>query len=90
MSALFHLIDDVFVILRTRRGIYKQAKLYARGEHVYAGHGGGFVRLFREGTSCPDVLWQDMTRDPRIEHGRIGNPRFLSAPIEAVALPVGE
>lgn len=52
---LFHVVDDAFVILRSR-GVYKQAKLYKRGNEFYAGFGGGYVRLLKHnGTSNPNV-----------------------------------
>lgn len=50
----FHIIDDAQCVL-VSRGVYRQAKLYRRGEAVYAGYGGGFIRLYREGTSAPTV-----------------------------------
>lgn len=57
---LFHIIDDAFVILRSK-GVFRQAKLYRRGQHIYAGHGSGFVRILpRSGTSNPNVGWVDI------------------------------
>lgn len=79
MSSLFHVIEDASVILRTKRGVYKQAKVYRRADAVYANYSGGFVRLLcGSGTTCPDVLWSDLDA-----HGvlipRIGNPRMAPA-----------
>ena len=52
---LFHVVDDAFVILRTR-GVYKQAKLYLKGNDYYAGVAGGYVRILRyNATSNPNV-----------------------------------
>ena len=38
---LFHIIDDVQVITRSR-GVYRQVPLYRRGFELFAGHGGWF------------------------------------------------
>jgi hypothetical protein len=62
---LFHVVDDAFVILRTR-GVYKQAKLYQRGKDYYAGVAGGYVRILRHnGTSNPNVSVVDFPEDLR-------------------------
>lgn len=50
----FHIIEDAAAIL-VSRGVYRQAKVYRRGKELFAGHGGGFIRLYREGTSLPNV-----------------------------------
>ena len=56
----FHIIDEAAVILRTR-GVWKQSKVYLRGKAVYAGTGGGFIRLYKDGgTSVPAVSWDDI------------------------------
>lgn len=56
---LFHVIDDSFIILRSR-GVYRQAKLYRRGDGIYAGHGTGFVKIVNNhGTSHPKISWID-------------------------------
>lgn len=59
----FHVIDDAHVILRSRRGVYRQAKVYRFGNNeLFAGSGGGFVRLYRSGgTSAPDISWSDLS-----------------------------
>lgn len=54
MSAPFHIVDEAFAVL-VRRGVYKQAKVYRRGTELFAGYGGGFVRLYVNGTSIPDL-----------------------------------
>lgn len=58
---MFTLIEDGYVVLR-RRGVFKPAKLYLRNGHIYAGYAGGFIRLLKHegGTSCPDVLYDDL------------------------------
>lgn len=54
---LFHEIPDAQVILRSK-GVFRQAKLFRRGEHVYAAWGSGFIRLLaHSGTSLPAVSW---------------------------------
>ena len=56
----FHIVEDAAVILRSR-GVYKQAKVFLRGNGVYAGVGGGFVRLYANGiTGSPTLLWDDI------------------------------
>ena len=55
----FHILDDCAVILRSK-GVYKQAKVYARDGRLYAAHGGGFVSLMANlRTSHPDVSWDE-------------------------------
>lgn len=57
---LFHVVDDGFAILRSR-GVYRQAKLYRRGNNLYAGFGAGFVKLHvHGGTTAPNVSWIDV------------------------------
>lgn len=58
MSELFHVIEDVQIVLR-RKGVYKQVKVYRRGNHCYAGIGSGFIKLMASGgTSDPNTLWE--------------------------------
>lgn len=52
----FHLIDEAAAILITR-GVYRQAKVYRRGDELFAAHGSGFIRLYaKQGTSLPNTL----------------------------------
>lgn len=52
---LFHEIPDAQVILRSK-GVYRQAKLFRRGEDVFAAWGTGFIRLLSAGgTTVPTV-----------------------------------
>ncbi|PBB75187.1 hypothetical protein CK227_10370 [Mesorhizobium sp. WSM4308] len=54
----FHEIPDAAAILVTQAGVYRQVKLYRRGDEVYAGQGTGFIRLFRNGgTSTPHTKY---------------------------------
>jgi hypothetical protein len=62
---LFHEIPDAQVVLRSK-GVYRQAKLFRRGEDVYAAWGSGFIRLLKHsGTTVPVVSWDvDGLYDP--------------------------
>jgi hypothetical protein len=62
---LFHEIPDAQVILRSK-GVFKQAKLFRRGEDVYAAWGSGFIRLLKHsGTTVPAIGWLvDSLYDP--------------------------
>lgn len=54
----FHEIPDGAAILVTKAGVYRQVKIFRRGDEVYAGHGTGFIRLFRNGgTSTPHTKY---------------------------------
>lgn len=56
----FHLIDEAACIVRSK-GVYKQVKVYRRGEAIYAGVSGGFVRLYKGGgTAVPALSWDDI------------------------------
>lgn len=68
----FHVIEDAAVILR-RRGVYRQAKVYQRGESLYAGYGAGFLRLMgNSGTSMPDVSWDEIDAGCETSIDRLG------------------
>lgn len=55
MKGRFTIIEDAFVILRSR-GVYRQAKVYERDGRIYAGHGSGFITISASGsTSIPNV-----------------------------------
>lgn len=63
-DALFHEIPDAQVILRSK-GVYRQAKLFRRGEDVFASWGSGFIRLLSAGgTTVPTVHYLDL--DPAL------------------------
>lgn len=56
----FHVADEAAVIMRSK-GVFRQAKVFLRGKDIYAGHGGGFVRLYKGGgTSSPALSWVDI------------------------------
>lgn len=56
---LFHVIDDGVAIIRSGQ-IWKQTKLYKRGQMLFVPHGGGYIRICDKfgdtwGTSVPSV-----------------------------------
>ena len=60
MKDLFHIVDEAQVILKSG-GVFYQRKVYRRGRRLYAGHGGGFIRLgLQDATSCPKVSWESL------------------------------
>jgi hypothetical protein len=76
MMELFHIIEDAFVIVR-RRGVFRQAKVFARGDSIYAGYGSGFVMLLASGaSSVPDLLWKDITECSAIRIDSRGAPHW--------------
>lgn len=76
---LFAPIDDGAVILRAKRGVYRQSKVYRRGRDVFATFGAGFVRLMaRSSTTNPDVTWLEIEA-PGVEISKSGHPIFIEA-----------
>lgn len=55
----FHLIDDAAAIL-VSKGVYRQVKVYQRGGALFAAHGSGFIRLYKNGTSLPTVRCEEV------------------------------
>ena len=81
MSGLFSVIEDGFVITYSN-GVYRQAKLYRRGDgcDLYAGVGNGFVRLLQNsGTTAPSVSWQEIVPPPHhfTTRGKLGAPELV-------------
>ena len=71
-DALFHEIPDAQVILRSK-GVYRQAKLFRRGEDVFASWGSGFIRLLSAGgTTVPTVHYLDLEKHEHIAFGLSG------------------
>lgn len=57
---LFHEIAEGVAVLRTR-GVYRQSKIYRRGDDVFAAQGSGYVRLLSHGgTTVPNTTWLDV------------------------------
>lgn len=56
----FTVIPEGQAIVVTR-GVYRQVPVYARGEKIYARHGGGYVRLIQGwSTSAPNIRWVEI------------------------------
>ncbi len=54
----FHEIPDAAAILCTKKGVYRQVKVFRKGKEPYAGYGSGFIRLYHDGgTSVPDMRY---------------------------------
>ena len=52
---------EATVLLRTKQGVFKEAKLALRGNDLYAIVAGGYVRLLANmDTSNPNLRWSDM------------------------------
>lgn len=72
-------IDDAIAFVRYPKGVFRQAKLYSRGERIYVQHGTGYVRLCAKFgneflTSHPDIKvieidapMIDVTREPKLK-----------------------
>lgn len=85
MAQRFHIIDDAVVILRSR-GVYRQAKLYRRGNELYAGYGAGFVRLLGgKGTSAPNISWEEMEAGLETTIDSLGRPSIAPPARMAIA-----
>lgn len=79
MDDLFHIIQDANVILRTKNGVYRQAKVYRRGNRFFAGYGGGFIRLGSgDATSCPSVSYESLDLPFQAGRGPVGEPLLPS------------
>lgn len=81
MNDLFHIIEDAHVILLSK-GVFRQAKVYWRGDRLYAGWGSGFIRIGGRGeTSCPSVSYETLDlpeiKGVRIVKGRLSEPLFV-------------
>jgi hypothetical protein len=73
----FHVIDDAAVIIRSKGGVYKQAKVYRRGSDLYAAHAGGFIRLMGgRGTSHPSVSWDEIEAGDEVTVDKLGRLTF--------------
>lgn len=63
---LFHEMPDEQAVIRVGRGVYKQAKLFRRGDQVFVAAAGGYVRVLKKfgdtwGTSHPATTVIDMS-----------------------------
>lgn len=72
----FHIIEDGAAIFRSK-GVWKQAKVYRRGTHVFAASGGGYIRLLRgSATSNPNVSWDGVEAEGVRWNGPAEEPVF--------------
>lgn len=83
-SILFTPLDDQ-VILRSKTGIYRQARIARRGDYVYACVGGGFVMLYANGTtSSPNIRYVDIEGAENYATGSLG--RLIPKTVGEVAI----
>jgi len=62
-----------------KSGVYRQAKLFARGDTLFADQGSGFIRLHAGGaTSLPASSWLDIDPGPdhTLAHGDLKAPEL--------------
>ena len=63
--------DDHVILVS--RGTYKQAKVARRGVNVYAAVGGGYVMLYKGGTTSSDKLrWEYLENESHYKRGHLG------------------
>jgi len=56
---LFHIVEDSFAIVRCK-GVWRQTKIYHRQGKLFTAFGGGYVKLYKHGTSRPDIFVDDI------------------------------
>jgi len=79
----FTIIDDAFAIIH-QRGIYRQARVYLRGDVMYAGYGAGFVKLSQGGaTSAPNVRWAEIDAGAGSYSEASGRVTYVAPALEA-------
>lgn len=79
---LFNKIEDAYVILTKKGGVWQQSDVYQRNGYLYSRYGSGFIRLTSAGTSNPDTLWEeiDLPFDYTLDSmGRLRNPEALKS-----------
>lgn len=65
---MFHIIQDAYCIVRNKRGVYKQAKMYHYKLGLYVGVSGGYVRVMRNGDlGTPDLSYVEIYLPGEIE-----------------------
>lgn len=78
MIDLFHIIEDGVAILH-RNGVFRQAKIYRRGDCVYAAWAAGFIKLLGgAGTSVPNVSWYGV-EGPGVSYQQGKAPKWVEA-----------
>lgn len=78
---LFNQIDDAEAIVRLPKGVFRQVKMYNRGDRVFVAHNGGFIRITSKfgsewGTSHPDIKVIDFDC---AGVNQDGEPRYVGA-----------
>ena len=84
---VFHEVTGAVAVLR-RRGLFTQVPVYQRDGALYAGHGKGFVRLYVEGTSIPDLMVEELIIDQAIEGDTMRRLRLVP-PAQPVTIQIG-
>jgi hypothetical protein len=76
----FHIIEEAAAILCVK-GRYSQAKVYRRGEEIYAGSTDkSLVKLgVSGGTSVPNVSWYGVEGDGIKVDGAVKKPKWVGA-----------
>lgn len=89
-TELFHVLQDVQCVIQTKKGVFKQCKVYYRGQHLYAGTAGGFIRLYSGNrTSNPDLRLEGVTGPvPALRTNNLGWIE-LASPVEQKAIASG-
>jgi len=89
---LFTVIDDAWGILKLKKGVLKQVKLYKRNGRVYAPHAGGYIEIRAKeydeaySTSHPDVRLMEFELAEFHHVREVGQNRLRFGPqIKAVA-----
>lgn len=68
---MFHVIQDAYCIIRSKRGVYKQTKVYGWRNGLYIGAMGGFVRLMTNGNvGTPDISYVELTLPAGVSLGK--------------------
>lgn len=77
----FHVIQDAAAIIVTK-SVFKQVPVYYRGNSLYIGAAGGFVRLYTEHrTGVPTIRWED------IDIPHVNNSALVGDGLDKLALP---
>ncbi len=70
LDKLFHIIEDSFAIIRCK-GVWKQVKLFHKNGKLFAQYGNGFIKLYKYGTSRPDIFVEDLITPYSVDTGKL-------------------
>lgn len=70
-SNLFHKVDGGVCVLR-RKGVYRQCEVYQRAGVLFSKWGIGFVMLYSNGTSVPDIHLDFLDVPMEVSHDVFG------------------